>query len=194
MIITDIPNTRWRDELLPASFRGAAFHCEAGSWECGRRIVQHEFPKKDLPYAEDMGRRAVEFTVRGYCIAYPGNPIGAPVAGGGQVTLYQRDYRQPRLALQRELDSGQPGVLQLPTMAPMMVVCPRYRLQEDERRGGYCVFDMQFQEFGLKVPDGAVNPKEFAKNKANQLRARAVAQMSPGVPDVIRDLIRQRGL
>lgn len=133
------PRTVWRDELLPATFAGQQFHCETNSREGGQRVVTHEFPKRDLPYSETMGRRAMEFTVRGYCIAYPFT-TGQP--------LYQRDYRKPRDNLIRALDAGQPGVLQLPTQAPMWVVCTRYRMAEEERFGGYCVFDMTFVEYG----------------------------------------------
>src|SRR5262249_60636117 len=68
--ITDIHNP-WRDALKPASFRGAYFHVEAGSKDNGRRIVMHEDPKKEICYAEDMGRRAKSFTVRAYCIQFP---------------------------------------------------------------------------------------------------------------------------
>ena len=42
----------WRARLLPAHFDGCMFHVEAGSQEGGRRIVTHEFPKKDLTYYE----------------------------------------------------------------------------------------------------------------------------------------------
>src|SRR5262245_37080420 len=135
------PGSPWRTDLLPANFRGALFHVESGSKENGRRIVMHEYPKKDYPYAEDMGRRAYEFSVRGYCITYPYD------AG---VSLYSRDYRIARDLLEAELTSGIPGPLQLPTMNPIVVVCPRWRLIEEERFGGYCIFDMQFQELGLR--------------------------------------------
>ena len=61
----------FRDELLPASFRNAPFFCESNSRDNGRRIIVHEFPKKDLPYAEDMGRKAKTFSIRAFCITYP---------------------------------------------------------------------------------------------------------------------------
>jgi hypothetical protein len=37
----------------------------------------------------------------------------------------------------------------MPTYQPLMVVCMRYRLTEEERFGGYCVFDMTFTEQGV---------------------------------------------
>jgi prophage DNA circulation protein len=128
----------WRLRLLPAHFDGIFFHVEAGSRENGRRIVTHEFPKKELPYSEDMGRRAIEFTVRGYCIQFVSDVN----------ELYQRDYTIPRDLLQERLDRGGAGTLQLPLLQPMEVVCTRYRLSEEQRVGGYCVFDMSFVEFG----------------------------------------------
>jgi prophage DNA circulation protein len=129
----------WLDNLQPASFRGAFFHVDAGARESGRRIVVHEFPKKDVPYPEDMGRRAIQFSVRGYCVQYPFN-LGP---------LRQRDFRIPRDTLIAALEMNGPGVLQLPTTAPISVVCPQYRWTEEEKTGGYCTFDMTFTEYGV---------------------------------------------
>ena len=86
MHIRDIHNP-WRDALLPASFKNVEFHVESASEDNGRRIVVHEFPKKESPYAEDMGRRAFGYMVRGYCISYMVDT---------DIPLYQRDYRVPR--------------------------------------------------------------------------------------------------
>ena len=131
--------TIWRDQLLPATFANQQFHVEANSREGGQRAVTHEFPKRDLPYTETMGRKAMGFTVRAYFIAYPFNT---------SQPLYQRDYRTPRNNLIKVLDAGQAGLLQLPTQAPMMVVCLQYRMTEEDRFGGYCTVDMTFIEYG----------------------------------------------
>jgi prophage DNA circulation protein len=145
----------WRRKLQPASFADCFFFVEAGSRENGRRIVTHEFPKKDFPYSEDMGRRAIEFSVRAYCIQF--------VTDANQ--LYQRDYTIPRDRLQQRLDLNGPGVLQLPLMQPVTVVCTRYRLTEEERVGGYCVFDISFVELG--APPGAAVQSSY-NNLVNQ--------------------------
>src|SRR5580765_1191304 len=83
----------WRADLQRARFRKAFFHVEGTGIDSGRRMVVHEFPKKDLPYAEDMGRRAYEFTVRGYCISYVRDVDPNGLEGS---LLYQRDYRLAR--------------------------------------------------------------------------------------------------
>ena len=166
--IFEIPNTVWRDELVPASFNGAPFHCEQYSVESGRRLVEHEFPKRDLPYCEDMGHRAFTFDVRGYIIAYPYD------ADGG---IYQRDYRNGRDALIRELEKGGPFTLQMQTLPPFTVMCERYRLTEQEKFGGYCTFDMSFREAG-DITTGLGNTRTSLFNTSTALRAATLAQMT----------------
>jgi hypothetical protein len=170
MKITEIPNTKWRDELLPASFRGAFFHVEVGSQENGRSIVLHEFPKSDFPYPEDMGRKAKQFTVRAYTIAYPFDT---------EEPLYQRDYRVARDLLFEALEAEGPGVLQLPTRQPLLVVCPQYRWTEEQKLGGYCTFDLSFMEYG--DPPGAAGtptPRANLVNFANAMTARMLEVMN----------------
>ena len=161
--IFDLPSA-WRQDLMPASFSGARFHCESNARESGRRIVEHQFPKKELPYAEDMGRMARDFTIRGYCIVYPYD---------SEFTLYSRDYRVARDQLIAKLETEGPGVLQLPTQPSQLVVCPRYRLTEEERFGGYCVFDMTFQEYGY-------DPTQAAPDEATAAKIVAAAQALQG--------------
>jgi prophage DNA circulation protein len=136
------PPTTWRDQLLPARFRNASFHVESGSKENGRRIVTHQFPKKEVPYSEDMGRQAKTFSVRAYCIVFPYDT---------NIDLYKRDYRIARDALINALELIGPGELQMPTFpkSPIYVVVTKYRVSEEERIGGYCAFDISFTEFGF---------------------------------------------
>jgi hypothetical protein len=168
--IRDI-HTPWRDALLPAMFDGCPFFAEAGSQSGGRRIVVHQFPKRDFPYAEDMGRRATEFLVRGYVIQYGSNMSQQDYENENLIEmgiapptdsylhmfpLFLKDYRIARDKLQQRLDLGGDGVLQLPNSAraqaggtlTMSVVCTQYRMTEEDKFGGYCVFDMNFVEFG----------------------------------------------
>ena len=173
-IITDI-HVPWRDELLPASFRGAFFHVEVGSRENGRSIVLHEFPKSDYPYPEDMGRKAMQFTVRAYCITYP---VDTPEP------LYSRDYRVARNALLTALEQEGQGVLQLPTIPPIVVVCPQYRWTEEQKLGGYCTFDMTFIEYG--DPPGAPQASTQADLIAKSVAATArFVQVMSGVDAAI---------
>jgi len=52
--------------LEKASFRGAEFYVETDKIETGRRLVVHQFPHRDTPYVEDMGRDANKVQVTAY--------------------------------------------------------------------------------------------------------------------------------
>ena len=170
----------WRAALQPAQFRDAFFHVEADSIESGRRVVVHEFPKKNVPYSEDMGRRAYEFTVRGYCIQFPYDNPPDGSRGGSQ--LQRRDYRIARDILVRELTSGEPGILFLPTYGgtqlEITVICPRFRLMEEERVGGYCVFDMTFVELGVAPQEPPPDPRDKLIEQYSALIGRLLSSLA----------------
>jgi prophage DNA circulation protein len=129
-------------------FRNARFHVDTGVRESGRRIVPHEFPKRDVPYAEDMGRRAREFTVRAYIIVYPME------RAADAHPLHKRNYIPARDALIAALETEGPAELQLPLLGVLNVACSRYRITEEDKLGGYCVFDMSFVEYGQAPAEG----------------------------------------
>lgn len=169
--ITDISRTPWRDELLPAHFDSCLFHVESGARESGRRIVVHEYPKRDIPYAEDMGRTAIQFAVRGYCITYPRDV-------DPQMPLYMRDYRIARNILQERLDTGGAGTLQLPTFRPVRCVCQHYRMSEEQKLGGYIVFDMQFVELGAPPFRPQEDTEENMLAHSKLLQARVLEKLA----------------
>ena len=148
--ISDIRNP-WRDILLgePASFRGIIFNVETGARSSGRRGVVHEYPKRNDPYAEDMGRMARRFQFSGYLIYRPGNPI--------------YEYTSQRKKLYEALESDDIGRLVHPVFVPggMQALCERYSMTEARERGGYTTFEMQFVEAGAAVNSGgsSVNTK-----------------------------------
>jgi hypothetical protein len=196
--IFDIPNAIWRQALMPARFRSAYFHCESNARESGRRIVEHEFPKKDYPYAEDMGRHFREFTIRGYMIVFPGvsdpayqygvtlRTLRPPPQWQDANGLFISDYRVPRDALVNALETEGPGDLQLPTQQLQSVVCTRYRLTEEEKFGGYCVFDMTFQEYGVDplLMVAPPNTASVLQGIAAQLRSQVQRVLQPPNPSV----------
>jgi prophage DNA circulation protein len=163
--IKDIKNP-WRDDLLPAMFDGAEFFCEIGAYECGQRIVIHEFPKKDELYGAD-GPPFLPFTVRGYLISSARDP----------------DYRKKRDALRDKLDAGQAGDLRLPYNEnnPKHVICRQYRLTEEEKLGGYCVFDMQFVEASEPPFKPTPAPDYLLSQAADTLQARTLQIMAGAV-------------
>lgn len=58
----------WIDRLQPASFRGVPFNVEEEEGTFGRRVQTHEYPGRDKPYSEDLGRTTRRFNVSAYLI------------------------------------------------------------------------------------------------------------------------------
>ena len=66
--IQEASNAPWRRKLVPASYAGVEFHVEHQALNSGRRVVLHEYPKRNIPYAEDMGRHAKRYNITGYIL------------------------------------------------------------------------------------------------------------------------------
>lgn len=121
----------WKLRLQPASYNGATFHVEVGSRTSGRRKHLHEFPKKNVGYLEDMGRKARRFVVVGYVIG--------------------PDYEDYRDALIEELEADTDGLLIHPTSGEDAVGVETYSVTERRERGGYAEFEMIFIEVGKDI-------------------------------------------
>lgn len=51
-----------------ASFRGIKFFIETGDDKFGRNTVKHQFPNREKPFVEDMGKRLDSFQIEGYVV------------------------------------------------------------------------------------------------------------------------------
>lgn len=98
----------WRDDLQPASLNGVRFGVLGDESRFGRRTALHEYPKRDKPYAEDMGRATRRMTISGFLIE------NSFVYGGGAV-LAQRD------ALVAAAERPGPATLVHPTLGQLTV-------------------------------------------------------------------------
>lgn len=56
------------EQLLPATFRGVPFQVTSGSLKGGRRTVVHEYPQRDKPYVEDLGRATRQITIEAFVV------------------------------------------------------------------------------------------------------------------------------
>lgn len=118
----------WRDSYRTASFRGVPFHVETADSSHGRRQAVHEHAQRDVPYTEDLGRKAREFTINGYV-------IGA-------------DYHQARDALVEACEKAGPGHLIHPYKGELTVVCRGLNVSESSENGGMCRVSLTFLEAG----------------------------------------------
>lgn len=121
----------WREEWIPASYKGVEFFVENASRASGRRGIEWEFPKRDDPYFEDLGRRAILFNLTGYVLG--------------------KDYKSRADALENALKGKGPGTLVHPTMRQGRYVCLMFSRHERKMTGGYAEFEMQFAEAGAPM-------------------------------------------
>lgn len=119
----------WRAKLRKSSYNGAAFFIESSDPEIGRRVQVTEYPQRDDPYTEDMGRKARRFDI--------------------EAIVLGPDYMTARDALMRELEKPGPGTLvhhYLGEMRVRLLECRGPR--ESTREGGKASFRLSFIEAG----------------------------------------------
>lgn len=142
------------NNLREASFRGARFEVDDVEASGGRRVVLHEYPLRDTPYSEDLGRRAREFSVRGYII---------------QGRTY--DYASARADVLKALEAYGPGELVHPWHGEVSVVVDDYRLRESMERGGLLELDIRFREAGqLANPTASADTAKGVASAATSVR------------------------
>lgn len=119
----------WVDQLQPGSFRGVPFHVEESQGKLGRRLQIHEYPMQDDPWAEDLGRKAREFTL--------------------EVFVVGRDYHQVRDRLIAAIEQSGPGTLIHPRLGSMRVsMTENCRWKESTRNGGMAQFTLAYVQAG----------------------------------------------
>lgn len=153
----------WRTQLQPASFRGVPFHVRSADTEEGRRGVLHEYPLRDDPFVEDMGRKAGEFSLEAFVLG--------------------DDYFPARDALRDALKQPGSGELVHPTLGRMQVaLVASVRFVEslvDE--GGMARFTLRFTETVENLqPTGDTNTSYVADAAADVAEEAASGEFADG--------------
>lgn len=118
----------WQDQLRKATFRGVPFSVDGHEGTFGRRTVTHEYPLRDKPYVEDMGRKARALS------------IDALVLGA--------DYMAGRDRLLDAIEQPGPGTLVHPYLGELTVSILEVKLRESTAEGGLARFTISFIESG----------------------------------------------
>lgn len=143
----------WRDELKPASFRDVPFEVDSDDMGVGRRNQTHEYPGRDTPYTEDLGRAARELTVEAFVIG--------------------EDFMEKRDKLLAAIEQGGSGVLIHPWYGSMkMDVSGKCRVRHGWRDGRYCAISISFVESGqLESPTAVTDTKKQTQLAADAANA-----------------------
>lgn len=54
--------------LRKVSYEGIQFDVDSATLSFGRRTVTHEFPQRDAPYVEDLGKATRQFSIQGFIV------------------------------------------------------------------------------------------------------------------------------
>lgn len=120
----------WRDRKQPASFRGVAFFVDSADYGGGRRLQRNQYPKRDEPYNDDLGRKQREFPVEAFVIG--------------------TDYDVARDKLIDALEKAGPGLLIHPFYGPRNVEVDDFRVKDAISEGGVARFSITFVEANLQ--------------------------------------------
>lgn len=118
----------WTAQLRTASWRGIPFLVEADDADFGRRVVVREYPARDLPTTQDLGRRARSYTVDAY--------------------LLGEDFGRRRDRLIEACEESGPGVLVHPRYGIQRVVCTGLRVRHSRDEGRMARLSISFSEAG----------------------------------------------
>ena len=121
----------WRDRLLRGSFRGIPFAIQEHRVEGGRRAQTHEYPGRDEPYTEDLGRRRKQYEVEAYVIG--------------------DDYAAVRDDLIEAADKPGPGALVHPYLGTRQVTCTKCAVSERSSEGRMARLSLVFVEAGRNI-------------------------------------------
>jgi len=136
----------WKDALGPAKFRDVSFFVDTSERGGGRRIVEHEYPFRDTPFAEDLGLKQRSFSIEGYVL--------------GPDYLFDRD------ALLSALERGGAGELSHPYHGNRTVAVKSFRVRETKNDGGFAAFSIEFVETASEVAQPTVSADAKPKLRA----------------------------
>ena len=139
----------WRENLVPASFRGVAFQVdETEAPIAGRRVAVHEYPGRDEPFVEDLGRRTKTYSIEAWVLG--------------------DDYADVRDRLIEACDMAGPGELVHPYLGSLQVACTACSLTERTREGRMARFSLSFTEAGEnQYPTNRTNTGDNVQSSAS---------------------------
>jgi prophage DNA circulation protein len=153
----------YKDKLRSASFRGVPFGVLEAETESGRRTQIYEFPQKDVPYVEDLGRKARNYVITAFVCGTSLNP----------------DYMDQRDNLIGVLEQEGPGVLVHPYLGELTLQVLTFRVRETKDDGGMASFSITFAETGaILYPTTSNNAAADVSSNAGNLAALLVNGMT----------------
>ena len=153
-------------KIMPASFRGVKFAVSETETSGGQRIALHQYPGRNDPWAEPMGRAVRRFRLSGFVLD------GDLLLGGATIAMQ-------RAALIAACEQVGPGTLVHPTLGSLNVVLERFSIGEDLGAGKSSTVTIECIESGKQIfPAVAVDQQGIATAAAKMKTAATVNALS----------------
>ncbi|MEC5321132.1 DNA circularization N-terminal domain-containing protein [Brenneria populi subsp. brevivirga] len=138
LVSTGGDSWKWNDHLQSASFRGVPFAVVSADGSFGRRQAVHDYPYRDTPWVEDMGRSTRKITIRGFIVQ-------------SSLLYTASDVFTQRDSLIAACETGESGTLVHPTLGELTVSIPDGGLKISESvEGRMFPFTLTVIETGKK--------------------------------------------
>jgi prophage DNA circulation protein len=157
-------------QLRPASYRGVPFGVFGGQARFGRRNALHEYPFRDTPWVEDLGRSSRRITVTGFLV--------------GDDVIAQRE----RLITACEKPGD--GELIHPTLGRLKVSLMEVSTAEHWEQARVFEINFSFVEQGERqFPDAVVTPTDAISSAASTVSAAAGDTHAEQITKVIKQRV-----
>lgn len=163
------------DNLRQASFRGVPFQVDDAGLGAGRRTQLHEYPQRDKPWVEDLGRAARELTFDAFVIG--------------------PDYVEQANRLLAALEEAGPGSLVHPWFGTLTVSVSDKARVSFRNSLGYAQFSLSFVESGeLTFPAAGTSTAAQSRLAASGLEDAALTDFSSTFKvDGFQDFVAEEG-
>ena len=136
----------WKDDLLPASYRGAAFEVLRTRDHGEHAVAEHEYPYRDGGEVEDQGRKVRRVSIT--------------------AVFWGPKYKQALQSLVAELEKRGKGELVHPVFGPVQVQPVSWDIPHEAERPDYAEVALEFTEAGVDNPFFGAKPGRLAATGA----------------------------
>ncbi len=156
----------WRDKRLDASFRGVPFEALTDSQPAGQRTQVHEYPQRDKPLVEALGKRTREIKLVGF------------VAGD--------DCLEKRDRLLEAVETPGSGELIHPWFGSLTVSCTDCNCSHDRKAQGVVRFELTFVEGEAEptFPVAGTDAATLLNASADDLQASALDRFTEALDSI----------
>lgn len=156
-----------------ASFRGVPFFLDSSSSKSGRRYQNHEYPKRDKNFAEDLG------------LATQLKNLNAFVIGD--------DYDEQRDKLLEALEEAGHGQLVHPWMGTFDVIVGEAEVTENRNEAGIALFTISFLPyFPQEFPAASANTSQLLSLVRDALAGTALSSFIDVIDNISAGLVNVR--